>query len=289
MTPDRRLDESMAILTDLYKKPVEPGYEAQAARRKRAGLDAAGSTRTLLTFVACAALGFLVVVAAISLRPAPIDGSRAKAALVARIEAQRARVDTNARAVASLGASVATLQRQGLDASGADALAQNLTAVEQAGGAVPLHGPGVLLTLDDAANISADSGLDPRNANGFPNGRITSSDLQIVTNGLWAAGAEAVSINGQRLTSRSSIRYAGQAILVDYRPLVPPYLVTALGDPRALAETYSASAAATYVTQLTTAYQIRASLTTADDLTVPAASVPDLRNAVPATPPEPTP
>ena len=44
-------------------------------------------------------------------------------------------------------------------------------------------------------------------------------DLQIVVNGLWASGAEAVSVNGQRLTSKAAIRFAGQAILVNYRPL----------------------------------------------------------------------
>ena len=59
-------------------------------------------------------------------------------------------------------------------------------------------------------------------------------DLQTVVNGLWAAGAEAVAVNGQRLTALSAIRSAGDAILVDYRPLTRPYVVTAIGDPATL-------------------------------------------------------
>ena len=50
---------------------------------------------------------------------------------------------------------------------------------------------------------------------------MIAQDLQIVVNGLWDAGAEAISVNGQRLTSKSAIRFAGQAILVNYRPADP--------------------------------------------------------------------
>ena len=63
-------------------------------------------------------------------------------------------------------------------------------------------------------------------------GRVIAKDLQYVTNALWESGAEAISINGKRLTSTSSIRFAGSAIIVDYRPLTRPYVITALGDPQ---------------------------------------------------------
>ncbi|CAM5647734.1 membrane protein [Streptomyces purpurascens] len=53
--------------------------------------------------------------------------------------------------------------------------------------------------------------------------------MQRVVNGLWESGAEAVSINGQRLTALSAMRAAGDAILVDNKPLVPPYTVLAVG------------------------------------------------------------
>ena len=57
-------------------------------------------------------------------------------------------------------------------------------------------------------------------------------DLQNVANALWAAGAEAIAINGQRLTATSTIRAAGNAILVDFRPVTSPYEVSAIGPGR---------------------------------------------------------
>ncbi len=56
-------------------------------------------------------------------------------------------------------------------------------------------------------------------------------DLQILANGLWQAGAEAVAINGHRLSTLTAIRAAGEAITVDYRSLTRPYRVEAIGDP----------------------------------------------------------
>ena len=59
--------------------------------------------------------------------------------------------------------------------------------------------------------------------------RVLDVDLQSVVNGLWAGGAEAVAVNGQRLTALTTIRAAGSAILVDFRPVTSPYEVSAIG------------------------------------------------------------
>ena len=98
-------------------------------------------------------------------------------------------------------------------------------------GRVPLKGPGFTLTLDDAPGSGADEESETA-ADEASQGRVIAKDLQFVTNALWESGAEAISINGKRLTSTSSIRFAGSAIIVDYRPLTRPYVITALGDPQ---------------------------------------------------------
>ena len=98
-------------------------------------------------------------------------------------------------------------------------------------GAVAVHGPGVKLVVDDAKEATTGGDGGPRETSGFSDtGRVRDRDMQRVVNGLWASGAEAVSINGQRLTALSAIRAAGDAILVDNKPLVPPYTVLAVGD-----------------------------------------------------------
>jgi uncharacterized protein YlxW (UPF0749 family) len=60
--------------------------------------------------------------------------------------------------------------------------------------------------------------------------RIYDSDVQLLVNALWATGAESISINNRRLTSTSAIRSAGDAILVNYQPLLPPYKIAAIGS-----------------------------------------------------------
>jgi uncharacterized protein YlxW (UPF0749 family) len=107
-------------------------------------------------------------------------------------------------------------------------------------------------------------------------------DLQELVNGLWAAGAEAVSINDLRLTARTAIRSAGEAILVDYRPLSPPYVVRAIGDPRALEPTFADSAEGRRLSTYTTLYGLRYDLRSAGDLHLPAGSAPEPRAATPA-------
>src|SRR5207302_160556 len=60
-------------------------------------------------------------------------------------------------------------------------------------------------------------------------GLVLDRDLQDVANELWHDGAEAIAINGQRLTATTTIRAAGGAILVDFRPVTAPYQVSAIG------------------------------------------------------------
>ncbi len=124
-------------------------------------------------------------------------------------------------------------------------------------GAVPLTGPGVTLTLDDAASTETDANAGTRPSGGFQQGRVTSGDLQIIVNGLWGAGAEAISINGHRLSSTAAIRFAGQAIIVDFRPLTRPYVITALGDSQGMQQLFEPSFAGLYLSQLTDQYKIR--------------------------------
>jgi uncharacterized protein YlxW (UPF0749 family) len=62
--------------------------------------------------------------------------------------------------------------------------------------------------------------------------QIHDSDLQLVVNALWASGAEAVAVNDSRLVATTPIRSAGATIVVNFRPLSPPFTVTAIGADR---------------------------------------------------------
>ena len=104
-------------------------------------------------------------------------------------------------------------------------------------------------------------------------------------NALWAAGAEAVSVGGQRLAPTTTIRGAGEAILVDLRPVQSPYTLAAVGDPATLLPRFADSEAARRFQSYTGLYGIQFTVRAAKDLQLPAATDPDLRYASPVPPP----
>jgi uncharacterized protein YlxW (UPF0749 family) len=143
---------------------------------------------------------------------------------------------------------------------------QRLERLRAAAGFSPVTGQGIDLVLDNAPLLgTTDPATDP--------GRVVDRDLQFAVNGLWQSGATAIAINGIRLTSTSAIRSAGQAILVDYRPLVPPYHVRAIApNADALAGRFRDSAAGIMLEELETSYGVVWELNSVGLLTLPAAT-----------------
>lgn len=269
MSTRRRPDESMTLLTTMMERPLDAGYQEAADRRAAAGLPRATSTQTVLVVVLAILTGFLFAVAAQSLRPKPTAAAAVKKQLVTRIEALQQHSTEQEAKAAVLGRQVRDYEDLALQQSGGPDLAGTIKDLEVQAAAVPLRGPGVTLTIDDAASTSGDGNAGSRPSGGFQEGRVTSSDLQVLVNGLWGAGAEAISINGHRLSSTAAIRFAGQAIVVDFRPLSRPYVITALGDPQGMQQLFEPSFAGLYLSQLTDQFKIRSTLAGSDALTVP--------------------
>ena len=87
-----------------------------------------------------------------------------------------------------------------------------------------VKGEGIEIEISDAIKTDSLKSSDIELA------RVYDSDIQLLVNALWASGAESIAINQSRLTSTSAIRSAGNAILVNYRPLLPPFVISAIGD-----------------------------------------------------------
>ncbi len=105
-------------------------------------------------------------------------------------------------------------------------------------GLVPLTGPGLLITLDDAPQRP--DGALPVDAR--PDDLVIhQSDVQAVVNAVWAAGADGVAIMDQRLIATSAVRCVGNTLLLQGRPYSPPFLVTAIGDVEAVRAQLAAS------------------------------------------------
>lgn len=267
-----RRDLSTALLTEVMDRPLDPGYAAAAARRAASGETRPRRVRPV-TVVVTALIGVLLAVAGVRAAVQAPAADRGRTELLERVEAGTERADDLAAQAARLRADNAELGAAlgGAPVASADAAAAAL-AVDAA--AVPVTGPGLQVVLADAAADDATGSGGP-----VSSGRVVDRDVQLVVNGLWLAGAEAVAVNGQRLSALSSIRAAGEAVLVDYRPLTPPYTIAAIGDPTTMQTGLAASVAGRYLQVLRDNYGIGVSIDTADEIDLPAASRLDLRSA----------
>jgi len=266
-----RTDAVGALLGQIWDDALDPGYAIAAAQRSaQPDRPRLSGWRTVL---ALALVGLVLAVAAASTaanRPAVAER---RMSLVERIDTQTAAYDATTAALAALETQVDRLKSDQLGATGAgEALTADIARLAAIAGETGVVGPGVVVTVDDAV-LPAGAGSDQSL------GRVLDADLQLVVNGLWASGAEAIAINGVRLTSLSSIRSAGDAILVDYRPLARPYVVTAIGDPASIEARFASGPGGRGLRTLSEAYGVWFSVATDPALTLTAAAAASLRYA----------
>jgi len=280
--PDRP-DRSMTLITEMMERPLDPGYAAAAQRRKDSGLPAATSLRTPMLIIVAVLIGALLGASALALRAPTTAAGRIKADLVGRIEDRRAHADAQTRRIATLRDQINTAQSEALGRQSQTALSTELSNLELEAGTVPVTGPGVVLTVDDAATKAEPVVPDanPRAAAGPDQGKVIASDLQLIVNGLWEAGAESISVNDHRLTSRAAIRSAGAAILVDYRPLTRPYVIKAIGDKGSLGVEFADNSGGSYLQSLKNNYKVRSDLQNRESIVVAGQPTLSLQSARP--------
>ncbi|GAA3195329.1 DUF881 domain-containing protein [Streptomyces virens] len=273
----------MSLITNVMDHSLDDGYAEAAARKKADGEGSMPKTlRAKLGLAAGLVLAALIVtVGAAQARVAAPVVAKEREELIDRIDQETDAADELEDNVDALRADVSARQREALRHSGGG---DRSVLVGILSGAVAVHGPGVRLVVNDAKDASGGGDGDPRSTSGFSDtGRVRDRDMQRVVNGLWESGAEAVSINGQRLTALSAIRAAGDAILVDNRPLVPPYTVLAVGDGKQLSDRFQNSADGLYLHALQENYGIRTAISVEDDVRLPAAPSLIVRTAQPIT------
>ncbi|WP_203232611.1 DUF881 domain-containing protein [Streptomyces sp. 769] len=274
-----RPDASMSLLTNVMDHSLDDGYAEAAARKSAEGVS--GLPRTLRAKLGLAAglvlAALVVTVGAAQARVAAPTLAKEREELIHRIQKGTAEADGQQQRVDATRDAVDRMQREALKHSG-DGKAELLALLA---GSTQVTGPGVKLVVDDAKGSEAGTG-GPRESSDFSDtGRVRDRDMQRVVNGLWQSGAEAISVNGQRLTSLSAIRAAGDAILVDNKPLVPPYTVLAVGDGQRLSTKFQDSADGQYLHVLQENYGVRAKISVESEVTLPPAPSLTVRTAKP--------
>lgn len=175
-----------------------------------------------------AALGFLVVAQIRAGREfrtqvqVPTRNVYALATLLREEREARQALETQ---VTDLRQQVETYERAASEGrSLAEAMGRELETLRIALGLKAMRGPGVVVRL-------ADPKSQPTNSNPVV---VSYQDIVAVVNELWAAGAEAIAVNGQRLTATTGLSQVGGTVVVNLQRLTGPFDVVAIGDPATL-------------------------------------------------------
>lgn len=142
------------------------------------------------------------------------------------VKADRAVADRLTARVSALNAEIEQLSAQ-VGGTGETTLKRRMQRLQDPAGLTPVFGAGVVVEMDDA----------PEDVEGTDNDNdlvVHQQDLQGAINALWAGGAEAITLMGQRIISTTGIKCEGNVVTLHGIPYAPPYRIEAIGDPAAL-------------------------------------------------------
>jgi uncharacterized protein YlxW (UPF0749 family) len=262
--PSRRPDASMSLISDLFANPLDDGYVEAAQRRAASGSPEPGVRRfSAALVVGLLALGLLLGTAALQVRQNAGVVSAERESLVDRIELATTHADQLELNLAEIEHDIVEIEAGRLDnLAVGNELRQTLAVNQGLAGTHGVTGPGVVVEIDDADGGDASESQ----------ASVLDLDIQQIVNGLWAAGAEAVAVNGQRVTALTAIRSANDVILVNFRPLNPPYEVSAIGDDRTLGSRFLEGPGGAWLLAASSTAGIQFDVRTEQSLDLPAAS-----------------
>ena len=237
--PDVPDQVMMPLLDRIVRQSLDEDYRVVAARKKRsrrgrppgrplsryrppAPTARLGRPRQVAAVV-MSVFGLLVALAAVQTSRNAPEANASRDSLIEQVQARRANVANLQDRLDRLRASTtdlrATLASQSADQQ---ALAARIERLEVRTGFSAVTGPGVRITVDDAPDGDATQ-------------QVRDSDLATLVDGLWNAGAEAISVNDKRLTNLTAFDNVGPAIHIGITPLVPHYTILVIGNPDTLA------------------------------------------------------
>jgi len=273
-----------SLLGSLLSNHLDPGYAAAAAERRRAGDPGRPAARRGWQAVAALLIAAVFAAAVAQARSTAPGVTAAQQALAASVTADQARVDQLTATRNALAAQSDEVARRELtaDATGR-ALLAGLDAAALSAATTAVSGPGLMITVTDPGVGPDLSDVSKQRVAGREQ-VILDRDLQLVVNALWAAGAEAIAVGGVRIGPDVTIRQAGGAILVDNQPIAGPYVVLAIGAPGTMRDSFETSSALQRLRLLETAYRASVTVSTEDELSVPAGGTREVRFAQRAGP-----
>lgn len=266
------------LLALITAEALERDYQMVAQRRVASGDQPHGRARVsgragVITVIAV--FGVLLTIAAVQTSENADVDNASRESLIERIEARGDDVQALQRDISDLRESNASADAARLDlgdeVNDVESTAADLGAVS---GFTPVTGPGIRIELDNGA-FSGDPDTE----------HIRDSDLALLVNALFTAGAEAIAINGQRISPRTAIRNSGTAIEVNSTGIAPPYIVQAIGNNDTLSSRLVETSSGAAFALLAGDYGWRYEVDDVDSMRLPAAPtrLRQLRSASQAT------
>jgi len=257
----------MGLLNYITATSLDEDYAHVSEQRRRSGEVTPKKRPGTVGMAVLALFGVLVATAAVQTSRNADESASSRASLVSQVNARANVLDRQRTTVQELRRDITALSDAQLAATTEGRSFQSrLNRLGVLTGATAARGPGVRVVVDDAPGAKS------------PKFRVQAPDLQKLANGLWTVGAEAIAVNGQRLTSLSAIRDAGSAITVNYVSLRRPYTVSAIGDPKRMgADLLDTSGGQTWATLQS--FGLKFDVNTEDTMLLPAAKRVALRYA----------
>lgn len=214
--------------------------------------------------LALLALGFLTAAQLASEGPRVRYSTQERTPLVETVNELQGQQDELKSRILDLRSQIQGIETE--DAGSEDlvkTLNDELLAARIAAGLIPLTGPGIVIQLEDSR--------DPVPADGSEGDYLVGSrDIRAVVEALWTSGAEAIAVNGERITPTTAIIDVGSSVLVNSAYLAPPYQITALGPDDLYDQLGAASAFVDFVRARGEGFGIRVSLAEPGAVDVPA-------------------
>lgn len=229
----------------------------------------------LLTGVVCLLAGLMIVASGLSARGTDLRPNR-HTDLVGILNAEKQRNLQLAEQLTELRTEVDRLTEAAQPAGGDPQAAERRTLA----GLRAMQGPALTVTLSDAPADIQPPGVDDDDL------IVHQQDIQSVVNAMWQGGAEAVTIQGQRVISTTGIKCVGNSVVLHGVPYAPPYVITAIGDRRGMEAALDSSDYITIYKQYVEAYGLGFEQEREDDTTLPGyRGALELRYARPLTTP----
>ena len=226
---ERDPDLAGRTAADAWRAVVSVLRRARNAQRRRDRNR--GPFGRTLTAVVCAFAGLMIMISATHAQGTDLRPAR-NTDLVSLLHSQARRNAELTHQLTDVRKQVDELAARSNEESD---LASKLSREEHRVGLTAVSGPAVTVTLDDAPSSVAANGIEPDLL------VVHQQDIQAIVNALWSGGAEAMTIQKQRVISTTAVKCVGNTVVLHGIPYAPPYQISALGDEARLRDALARS------------------------------------------------